>query len=228
MTDTGQGIDAAFLPYVFERFRQADPSTTRRHGGLGLGLALVRHLVEAHGGTTRVESAGPGRGATFVVSLPVLAVLPEAAAEAPLAPTGDTPLPVTPRDALRGVCVLVVDDDLDARELVATVLRARGAEVRVAPSVAKALALLEERPPAVLVSDIGMPVVDGFGLIQHVRRLAGAASHVPAVALTAYAREEDRRRALEAGFQAYLAKPVEPEVLVRIVQQLGLSRTAMV
>lgn len=218
--DSGQGIEANFLPHVFERFRQADASTTRRHGGLGLGLALVRHLVEAHGGSVRAESAGVGLGATFTVSLPVQAVFPETTNSDRAPANGAFPKPLL-RHSLRGISVLVTDDELDARELLATLLRAHGAEVRLAGSAQQAIDLLEQDVPTLLISDIGMPIEDGHALIRRVRALAGDAGRVPAIALTAYAREEDRRRALEAGFNTYLAKPVDPESLVRVVGQFG-------
>jgi PAS domain S-box-containing protein len=215
--DDGQGIVPEFLPHIFERFRQGDASTTRRHGGLGLGLALVRYLVEAHGGAVRVESDGPGRGATFAVTLPVLAVFPEMAASSRPPVAGEGARGATKALSLGGISVLVVDDEPDARDLVATVLRLHGAAVTLADSAEQALELLARSAPAILVSDIGMPVTDGYALIRRVRALDTDAANIPALALTAYAREEDRRRALEAGFHAHLAKPVDPEVLVRMV-----------
>ncbi len=219
--DTGLGIRADFLPHVFERFRQADATTTRRHGGLGLGLALVRHLVESHGGTVRVESEGEGRGATFVVMLPGAPASPEAIEASLPAVVGDTAPESAVPNSLDGISVLVIDDEPDARDLVATVLRTRGADVMVAASVEQALDLLERRSPRVLVSDIGMPVVDGYSLLRRIRALGTKGAQIPALALTAYAREEDRRRALEAGFQTYVAKPVEPDTLVRMVAELA-------
>jgi PAS domain S-box-containing protein len=220
VADTGEGISADFLPHVFERFRQAEGSTTRRYGGLGLGLALVRHLVEAHGGTVRAESQGLGRGAVFTVTLPTQASgIDDAIA-------GRSSIDDTQRFANReidlgGVTVLVVDNEADARDLVATALRARGAEVTAASSAAEALALLSAHDFMVMVSDIGMPVTDGYELIRLVRALPdGRGMHLPAVALTAYSREVDRRRALDAGFHAYVAKPVEPADLARVVAGL--------
>ena len=221
--DSGQGIPADFLPHVFERFRQADATTTRRHGGLGLGLALVRHLAEAHGGTVRAESAGVGLGSKFVVVLPVQAVRDDANASS-AAPNAAPP----PARAIRvtmfaNVSALVVDDEPDARDLVATVLRLRGAEVTTAGSAEEAMRVLELQTPTILLSDIGMPVADGYSLIARVRALKDENHKIPAIALTAYAREEDRRRALEAGFQTYLAKPVEPDSLVHAVFELTVG-----
>jgi signal transduction histidine kinase/CheY-like chemotaxis protein len=221
VVDSGQGISGEFLPHVFERFRQAEGSTTRRHGGLGLGLALVRHLVEAHGGVVRAESAGVDRGATFTVTLPVQAVFPEPAGDdrKSLAPAVDE---ARQAPSLADVTVLVVDDEADARDLVSTVLRQGGAQVTTATHAAAALALLAHNTYTVMVSDVGMPDTDGYTLIRQVRRMLGArGAQLPAVALTAYAREEDRRLAVEAGFDAHVAKPVEPDVLVNLVAALA-------
>lgn len=217
--DSGQGIAGDFLPHVFDRFRQADGTSTRRHGGLGLGLALVRHLVEAHGGNVRAESEGPGKGATFTVLLPVLAVYPDAAIEGPrMTPVGG-PSPNAPRGSLAGLTILVVDDENDVRDLVATLLEMHGAAVKTAASVEQAMSVLEEMTPSILISDIGMPEADGYSLLRRVRALEGLPGRVPAIALTAYAREEDRRRAAEAGFQTHVAKPVDPATLVRLVAE---------
>ncbi|MEZ5283841.1 MAG: ATP-binding protein [Vicinamibacterales bacterium] len=226
VADDGEGIDPEFLPHVFDRFRQAEGSTARRHGGLGLGLALVRHLVEAHGGTVRVDSAGPGQGATFTVSLPVQPVVGERAMEEPPRP-GDA-IAVEPRAArLDGTHVLVVDDEADARDLVATALRARGAAVTVARGALEALDLVATHAFTAMVSDVGMPGIDGYTLIRRVRTMTGArGAQLPAVALTAYSRDEDRGRALEAGFSAYASKPVDPAKLVAVVASLvvGIRR----
>jgi len=217
VSDSGQGISAEFLPHVFERFRQAEGSTTRRHGGLGLGLALVHHLVEAHGGGVRAESAGAQRGARFIVTLPVQAVY----AESPEGPRAiPTPGPTARAGLLNGVSVLVVDDEADARELVATVLLTAGADVVVAKSALDALDIVQRGGAMVMISDIGMPVIDGYELMRRIRALPGARNRLPAAALTAYSREQDRRLAMEAGFQAHVSKPIEPAELVRVVLNL--------
>ena len=225
--DSGEGIAADFLPHVFDRFRQQDASTPRRHGGLGLGLAIVKQLVELHGGSVRVESAGTGQGTTFRVLLPLWVVRPDAdpSGGALVHPKGDakTPRPL-PADGLNlvGVEVLVVDDEADARALVKRLLEDRGASVRAVGSAAEALALLAVRPPDVLVSDIGRPGEDGYALIRQVRALAQEqGGNVPAVALTAYARSEDRLKVILAGFQMHLAKPVEAAELLALVASLA-------
>jgi CheY-like chemotaxis protein len=220
--DTGEGLDPQFLPFVFEPFRQADGSTTRRHGGLGLGLAIVRQLVQAHGGVARVKSAGIGCGATFEVELPLKnpeASPPEAAHDSdPSGVFGPIDLPDTRLDGLK---IMVVDDEEDARALLVEVLGERGARVCTAESVAHALAQFSVFMPDVLVSDIGMPEADGYALIRQVRRLdASSGGHIPAIALTAYARTQDVERALEAGFQRHLAKPVDAERLIALVAAL--------
>jgi len=233
VSDTGQGIRPEFLPYVFDRFRQADSSSTRSHGGLGIGLTIVRHIVELHGGTVHAESKGEGQGSTFRVNLPVKAVRSEGAVAGPqpLAiaenadATADRSSPRTGThsgDQLDGVRVLVIDDEPDARELISLILTRGGADVVTAASAAEGLQLLGRIRPDVLVSDIAMPDEDGYALIQCVRQLAaGDGGNTPAIALTAYAREEDRRRALSCGYQAHLAKPVEPTQLVSAVAELA-------
>jgi signal transduction histidine kinase len=212
VADDGIGIDPAFLPLVFERFRQQDASTTRSHGGLGLGLAIVRHLVELHGGTVEAESAGAGQGATFRLRLPVSA--PAAAGETAAA-GGDGV-------RLDGLRVLLVEDETDARELYQLILEERGATVVATATVEEALRRFTADPPDVLVSDIGLPVRDGYALIRRVRKLAPAAGgKVPAVALTAYADPAHHRRALAAGFQVHAAKPVAADELAALVRRLA-------
>jgi hypothetical protein len=218
--DTGQGIGAEFLPHVFDRFRQADGSTTRRHGGLGLGLAIARHLVELHGGAISVDSEGEGRGASFTVRLP-LAEADSAGAGPEHAPGGGVSPPTRPA-ALKGLRVLVVEDETDTRELIAYALTAAGAEVKTAARAQEALDTMEEWTPDVLVSDIGMPGVDGYAFIGEVRRReADSGGRLPAVALTAYAGVEDQRRAVAAGFQTHLAKPLDPAEMVAVVAKLA-------
>lgn len=224
VADTGQGIDAAFLPHVFDRFRHADSSSTRRHSGMGLGLAIARHLVELHGGAIAAESAGEGKGATFTLTLPTQRVrVPSVAPPRLVTPTR---LPVAARrGVLAGARVLLVEDETDAREFVADLLREYGATVTEASSVDEALERFEAQTPDVVVSDIGMPGRDGYALIESLRALPperGGA--VPALALTGFARAEDARRALGAGFQRHLTKPVEPDGLVAAVVQLWEGR----
>jgi PAS domain S-box-containing protein len=218
--DTGQGISAEFLPHVFEGFRQADGSSTRRHGGLGLGLAIVRHLMELHGGAANVSSAGEGQGATFTLRIPVRADAAAAPADAALELLAASGRPASP--SLLGLSVLVVDDEPDVRDFVASILEESGATVRVAASAQEGFDFLREERPAVLISDVGMPGEDGYGLIRWVRALPSeAGGRTPAVALTAYAARQDRTRALLEGFQLHLAKPVEPAELVAAVANLG-------
>jgi len=220
VTDTGQGIKPAFLPHVFDRFRQAESATTRAHGGLGLGLAIVRHIVELHGGRVRGDSDGEGRGATFTVELPTAAVR-TAPREDRVHPTADSAVPFAPSTVLRGVRVLVVDDDRDTLDTLWMVLKECGAEVQTADGAAAALEVLDRWRPDALVSDIGMPDEDGYSLIAKVRALSREqGGQTPALALTAYARTEDRVRALSAGFQMHMAKPVEPAELVAVVSTL--------
>ena len=220
--DNGQGISTDFLPYVFDRFRQADGSTTRLHGGLGLGLAIVRHLVELHGGTVKAESAGVGQGATFKVQLP-LAQLRHADFGLQIDEKADDKSAIrNPQSAiLAGLRVLVVDDEQDARVLIQTVLERQGAEVFTARSTREALDAFETFKPDVLVSDIGMPDEDGYDLIRHVRsRSHTQGGGIPAAAVSAYVGEDNRRRALAAGFQLHVAKPLDPEELIAVVHSL--------
>ena len=223
--DTGEGIAPEFLPHVFDRFQQGDASTTRRHGGLGLGLAIVKQLVELHGGHVRVKSAGIGKGATFTVHLPLIAVYSEASKERPCSratPRENQPLPDV---SLANVHVLVVDDEVDARELVKRLLEMAGATVSMAGSASEAIERILAARPDVLVCDIGMPAEDGYSLIRQLRVLEESReSALPAVALTAYARSEDRTKAIRSGFQNHLAKPVEPAELLAIVSSLAGRR----
>jgi PAS domain S-box-containing protein len=215
--DSGIGIPETFLPHLFERFEQADTTTVRRHSGLGLGLAIARHLIELHGGSISATSPGKGKGATFTVALPVR-VIQEEVDELATTTSIDR---LAMRAALDGLRVIVVDDELETRELLATVLETRGAEVRRCASAADALDVIQEWNPDVLISDIGMPEEDGYSLVAKVRSLSSEHRHVPAVALTAYARAEDRMRALAVGFQMHVPKPVEVAELLLVVAKLG-------
>jgi signal transduction histidine kinase len=220
--DTGIGIAPEFLPYVFDRFRQADGSITRKHGGLGLGLAIVRHLVEMHGGTVGVESPGEGLGATFLISLPL--AIPEKLLEKPEPPAASSEDDELRESApkLTGLRALVVDDQQDARDLLAAILSMKDAEVRTAGSVAEAMRIVAAWGPEILISDIAMPGGGGYELIRRVRQ---EGSKIPAIALTAHSSSEERIRALAAGFQMHLAKPVEAYELVVSVASLirGIS-----
>ena len=221
VSDTGAGVHPDFLPHVFDRFRQADGSTTRAHGGLGLGLAIVRHLVELHGGVAVADSAGVGKGATFSVRLPMM--LP---VEAPVHLDVDKNRRLTvaeqPCVVLDGLRVLIVDDEEDARELVSVMLTKSGAAMKCASSSTEAMEIIESWRPDVLIADIGMPVEDGYGLIKRVRALPReSGGQTPALALTAYARTEDRVRALSAGYQVHLSKPVDRVELAAVVASLA-------
>ena len=216
--DEGQGIEPEFLPYLFERFRQQDSSRKRRSGGLGLGLSIVRHLVQLHDGAVSGHSDGPGTGAVFRVRLPALLH----AAQQPQPQRRETPDEMR-LDALRGARILAVDDEADARELLARLLRERQATVLLAASADEALALLQQHEPDLIVSDIGMPGKDGLELIEDVRRLPGHLGRTPAIALTAFARAEDRELALRSGFQRHLGKPVDSLALVAACAELAAA-----
>lgn len=233
VSDTGKGISEEFLPFVFDRFRQADSTSTRHHSGLGLGLAIVRHLVELHGGTVQATSEGEGKGATFIVRLPLLVTrnreiyITDSAAQrskdihdSALVTEGE-PIFID-ASKLGGLRVLIVDDEADAREMLQVMLTQFGAEVRGARSVKEALKVLKSWLPHVLVSDIGMPGEDGYDLIEKVRKLLPeSGGQIPAIALTGYARPEDRQQLLSVGYQAHLAKPVELPELIDLIARLG-------
>ena len=223
VADSGDGIKQEFLPFVFDRFRQADGTTSRQYGGLGLGLAIVRHLVELHGGTVRADSSGEGEGSVFTVIIPLLPVYQREMYEEQAQGTEvDAHLPVEYPDNLAGLEVLVVDDEADTLELIKVLLGQCGAEVTTASSAAEALNLLERIKPDVIISDIGMPSEDGYEFIRKVRQLSPEkGGRIPAVALTAYARAEDRLRVLRSGYQMHVSKPVELAELVAVVANIG-------
>ena len=222
VSDTGAGISADFLPHVFDRFRQADQKTTRQHGGMGLGLAIVRHLVELHGGTVRAESPGEGHGSTFTVLLPVAAVYHVEEEGERVHPAARNTLPAFELfDRLDGMKILVVDDEPDTREMLKAGLGQCGAEVTAVGSAAEALESIEKSAPDLLISDIGMPDEDGYELMRRIRQLpAETGGRVPAIALTAYARVEDRMHALRAGYQMHVPKPVELAELAAVAASL--------
>jgi CheY-like chemotaxis protein/anti-sigma regulatory factor (Ser/Thr protein kinase) len=220
--DSGIGIAPEFRAHVFERFRQGDASTTRRHGGLGLGLSIVKHLTEQHGGTVRVDSEGEGRGASFTLQLPAAsaAALAARSERVPYHPPSPQAAELHLRD-LSGIRVLVVDDDADSRELIKRILSDCHAQVSTAASARAALAALRDGHHDVLISDLGMPDMDGFELLAQLRAQGPeAGGAVPALALTAFARSEDRLRALQAGFRAHISKPVEPSELIAAVASI--------
>jgi signal transduction histidine kinase/CheY-like chemotaxis protein len=220
VADNGQGIKPEFLPYVFEHFRQEDSGTNRQWGGLGLGLAIVRHIVELHGGTVYAASEGLGKGATFTVALPIASVRPVSPDELRDRAAGGR-LALENPPSLAGVRVLLVDNDADARELINMMLAEGGAEVRTAASAPEALAACDELRPDVLISNIGMPGEDGYTLMEKLRaRESERGGHIPAIALTAYGRLEDRLRALSVGYDRHVPKPVEPTDLLAIVASL--------
>jgi signal transduction histidine kinase len=215
ITDSGQGIDPAFLPHVFERFRQADASTTRPHSGLGLGLAIVRNLVELHGGHVCADSPGKGQGSTFTITLPTTHQ-----GQSPAAPVASPPSETTGA-SLKGLSVVVVDDEPDARGFVERALAMEGASVRAASTANEAFSLIALSPPDLLVSDIAMPEEDGYALLRRIRASADPRIRsLTAIAITAYATDLDRRRALDAGFAVHLSKPLEPLDLTRVIREL--------
>jgi CheY-like chemotaxis protein len=222
VSDNGRGIAPAFLPHVFDRFSQADSSVTRAHGGLGLGMAIVRHLIELHGGTVQAESEGDDRGATFTVTLPIRAY------EEPAEPPRRTPrhgaeeaVPWAELPRLDGLRVLVVDNEFDARQIAATVLLQKGAKVTEAASAEEALDLTARGRFDLIVSDIAMPVTDGYEMMRRLRRQDGRA--IPAIALTACAAPDDIATALSAGYQRYVPKPLSAAALIRTAAELALA-----
>ena len=222
VSDTGVGIRPDFLPYVFERFRQADSGTTRKSGGLGLGLAIVRHIVEMHGGTVEASSTGEGQGATFRVRLPAMIIHPDALQTRHEHPRTERLTPLTELGDLGGIHVLAIDDEEDALTLLRVVLETAGAEVTTLNSPMTALDRIAEVKPHVLVIDLGMPEMDGFELMTQIRKSPNAfVRNLPAAALTAFARSEDRTKALRSGFEMHLAKPVDPGELVASVATLA-------
>jgi PAS domain S-box-containing protein len=223
VSDSGVGISKDFLPYVFDRFRQADASITRTQGGLGLGLSIVHQLVDLHGGSVSVHSDGEGKGATFTIILPFVGVISsQKDAESVNMAPNDELISLDGLPSLRGLKVLVVDDEADTRELIREVLKECDAEVILSRSVAEALEALEQHKPDILISDLGMPEEDGYSLITKIRALPyERGGHIPAAALTAYARTEDRMRVLRSGFQFHLPKPVDSAELVTVVASLA-------
>ncbi|MBI3653472.1 MAG: response regulator [Acidobacteria bacterium] len=226
VSDSGRGITAEMLPFVFERFQQADVARTKRFGGLGLGLSLVKQLVELHGGVVQASSAGDGKGATFIVNLPLRARPSGVLSVSMLKALSQVEERGNRTLSFNGLRVLVVDDDADAREISAIVLRQQGAKVMQADSAREAFRLLtasaQEAKPDILISDIGMPEEDGYSLIRRIRALPPEqGGQIPAIALTAFTSAEDRRRALETGFQVHLAKPIEPNELIKVIGTLA-------
>jgi PAS domain S-box-containing protein len=227
VADSGVGIKAEFLPFVFDRFRQADSTTSRRYGGLGLGLSIVKHLVEQHGGSVRVKSPGEGQGSSFIIALPISVIQTDSGDRTGPLTLGEPSLDSIELPSLTGVTVLVVDDEEDARILIDRFIVERGGRTLPAANAEEALRILESEPPDIIVSDIGLPEVDGYAFIRRVRK-QGRNQTTMAIALTAYARPEDRQRALLAGYQMHLVKPVDPrELIAGIASLLNLhGRTA--
>jgi CheY-like chemotaxis protein/anti-sigma regulatory factor (Ser/Thr protein kinase) len=220
VADAGEGIPPAFLPLIFERFRQVDSSNSRRHGGLGLGLAIVRHLVQLHGGTITAYSEGVGKGSVFTVTLPCVGISPDVALR--LTATSEPTVPTT--NQLSNVRILSVEDDPDARAMLDAVLKDQGAEVISVSSVSEALDVLSNKEllPRVLISDLGMPVNDGYDLIRQLRsRTRDLGGDIPAIAVSGYAANDDIQRALSAGYQVHLKKPVNSEELIAAIRKLG-------
>ncbi len=216
VTDTGKGINPKFLPHIFESFRQEDASTTRQYGGLGLGLAIVRYLVNAHGGAIVADSAGEGFGATFTVCLPLLEVETTMQKTDEWSPQQDIDL--------AGMRILIVDDEPDARDLLEILLTQHGATIQAAASATEALAAMTAFQPELLISDIGMPGMDGYKLIQQIRTLpTEQGGNIPAIALTAYAREADSQQALASGYQQHIAKPLDLDKLLQTIVLLKSS-----
>jgi CheY-like chemotaxis protein len=216
VADTGIGIEKEFLPYVFDRFRQGDGTTTRNHPGLGLGLSIAKQLVEAHKGTIRAESAGKGKGTAFIVTLPISGQ--EAVNAGATASTPQTDV------RLDGVRVLVVDDEKDTRDLIGRALEDRGARISMADNSQEAIEILEQNEIDVLLADIAMPDEDGYSLIRRIRAGSTPLASIPAAAVTAHAKDDERTRALAAGFHVHMAKPVEPSEIVRMVNHLAHDR----
>ena len=222
VSDSGVGISKEFLPYVFDRFRQADASITRTQGGLGLGLSIVHQLVDLHGGTVAVQSEGEGKGATFTVTLPFIRVISQKEAESVHPTQSEEIISFEGLPSLDGLKVLIVDDEADTRELIGEVLKECGSEVIITRSAAEAFAAIEQHKPDILISDLGMPDEDGYSLIEKIRALPSErGGDIPAAALTAYARAEDRMRVLRSGFQFHLPKPVDSAELVTVVASLA-------
>jgi CheY-like chemotaxis protein len=220
VSDTGIGISASFLPYVFDRFSQKDSSTTRSQGGLGLGLAISKQLVELHGGSLHAKSPGEGQGATFIVNLPLTIRDTEAEPANRVHPTHPVAEEHSMLPNLAGVHALVVDDEADARDLIQRVLQEQGATVSVVASGDEAMRIMETSEPDILISDVGMPDMDGYQLMRRIRASERKGRRIPAVALTAFARAEDRKRALLAGYQSHVAKPVDTAELVIVIAGL--------